>query len=71
MELCVSRMASIFPDPRSKLIFLINNYDMLLGVISLNKKHDDASNSVYRFESALRAVEAEFVGKLTLKCREF
>ena len=56
-------MASIFPDPRSKLIFLINNYDMLLGVISLNKKHDDASNSVYRFDSALRAVEAEFVGK--------
>ena len=37
---------------------------MLLGVISLNKKHDDASNSVYRFDSALRAVEAEFVGKL-------
>ena len=71
VELCVSRMASIFPDPRSKLIFLINNYDMLLGVISLNKKHDDASNSVYRFESALRAVEAEFVGKLTLECREF
>ena len=63
VELCVSRMASIFPDPRSKLIFLINNYDMLLGVISLNKKHDDASNSVYRFDSALRAVEAEFVGK--------
>ena len=63
VELCVSRMASIFPDARSKLIFLINNYDMLLGVISLNKKHDDASNSVYRFDSALRAVESEFVGQ--------
>ena len=63
VELCVSRMASIFPDARSKLIFLINNYDMLLGVISLNKKHDDASNSIYRFDSALRAVESEFVGQ--------
>ena len=31
VELCVSRMASIFPHPQSKLIFLINNYDMLLG----------------------------------------
>ena len=30
VELCVSRMASIFRDPQSKLIFLINNYDMLL-----------------------------------------
>jgi hypothetical protein len=60
VELCVSRMASIFRDPQSKLIFLINNYDMLLGVLSLNKK-DDPSNSVYRFEAALKAVESEFV----------
>lgn len=60
VELCVSRMASIFPHPQSKLIFLINNYDMLLGVLSLNKK-DDASNSVFRFEAALTAVETEFV----------
>ena len=30
------------------------------GVLSLNKK-DDASNSVFRFEAALTAVETEFV----------
>lgn len=56
-------MASIFQDPKSKLIFLINNYDMLLGILSSHKKSEDSSTSVYRFESALRAVEAEFVAQ--------
>jgi hypothetical protein len=63
VELCVSRMASIFQDPKSKLIFLINNYDMLLSILSLHKKSDDSSTSVYQFECALRAVEAEFVAQ--------
>jgi len=63
VELCVSRMASIFQDPKSKLIFLINNYDMLLSILSSHKKSEDSSTSVYRFDAALRAVEAEFVAQ--------
>lgn len=63
VELCVSRMASIFQDPKSKLIFLINNYDMLLSILSTHKKSDDSSSSVYRFDAALRAVESEFVAQ--------
>jgi len=36
---------------------------MLLGILSSHKKSEDSSTSVYRFEAALRAVEAEFVAQ--------
>ena len=38
VKLCITRMSSIFQDSKSKLIFLINNYDMLLSILSSNSK---------------------------------
>ena len=36
---------------------------MLLSILSSHKKSEDSSTSVYRFDAALRAVEAEFVAQ--------
>lgn len=61
VKLCITRMSSIFQDSKSKLIFLINNYDMLLSILSCNSKADNDSDAVYRFEQALNAVESEYI----------
>ena len=33
------RMAAIFPQRMQQLVFLINNYDLILGVLMVSKKN--------------------------------
>ena len=40
VENMILKMASLFNNPKEQLIFLINNYDMILGVLIERKKED-------------------------------
>jgi len=39
--LFILRMAAIFPQRKEQLIFLINNYDMILGVLTVSNSMED------------------------------
>lgn len=53
------RMASIFPNRTQQLVFLINNYDLILGV--LMERTRDNSKEAESFRELLNARSSEFV----------
>jgi hypothetical protein len=55
-------MAAEFPDRKEQLIFLINNYDMMLGV--LTERTSENSKESECFKSLLHARTQEFVDEV-------
>ncbi|XP_077363755.1 vacuolar protein sorting-associated protein 52 homolog [Festucalex cinctus] len=62
VENFVLKMAAEFPSRREQLIFLINNYDMMLGV--LMERAADDSKEVEGFQQLLLARTQEFIEEL-------
>ncbi|XP_012711813.2 vacuolar protein sorting-associated protein 52 homolog isoform X1 [Fundulus heteroclitus] len=62
VENFVLKMAAEFPSRRDQLIFLINNYDMLLGV--LMERAADDSKEVESFQQLLLARTQEFIEEI-------
>ncbi|KAI5100902.1 vacuolar protein sorting-associated protein 52-like isoform X1 [Silurus meridionalis] len=62
VENFVLKMAAEFPSRREQLIFLINNYDMLLGV--LMERAADDSKEVEGFQQLLLARTQEFIEEI-------
>uniref|UniRef100_A0A8D3EFE5 Vacuolar protein sorting-associated protein 52 homolog n=1 Tax=Scophthalmus maximus TaxID=52904 RepID=A0A8D3EFE5_SCOMX len=62
VENFVLKMAAEFPSRRDQLIFLINNYDMLLGV--LMERAADDSKEVEGFQQLLLARTQEFIEEI-------
>ncbi|XP_076862409.1 vacuolar protein sorting-associated protein 52 homolog [Brachyhypopomus gauderio] len=62
VENFVLRMAAEFPSRRDQLIFLINNYDMMLGV--LMERAADDSKEVEGFQQLLLARTQEFIEEI-------
>uniref|UniRef100_A0A3Q2Z6N2 Vacuolar protein sorting-associated protein 52 homolog n=1 Tax=Hippocampus comes TaxID=109280 RepID=A0A3Q2Z6N2_HIPCM len=62
VENFVLKMAAEFPSRREQLIFLINNYDMMLGV--LTERAADDSKEVEGFQQLLLARTQEFIEEL-------
>ncbi|XP_019856256.1 PREDICTED: vacuolar protein sorting-associated protein 52 homolog [Amphimedon queenslandica] len=59
VENFILRMAAEFPDRKEQLVFLINNYDMMLAV--LTERTSDESKESETFKSLLHARTQEFV----------
>ncbi|XP_051925811.1 vacuolar protein sorting-associated protein 52 homolog [Hippocampus zosterae] len=62
VENFVLKMAAEFPSRREQLIFLINNYDMMLGVLA--ERAADDSKEVEGFQQLLLARTQEFIEEL-------
>uniref|UniRef100_A0A9J8BBC8 Vacuolar protein sorting-associated protein 52 homolog n=1 Tax=Cyprinus carpio carpio TaxID=630221 RepID=A0A9J8BBC8_CYPCA len=62
VENFVLKMAAEFPSRRDQLIFLINNYDMMLGV--LMERAADDSKEVEGFQQLLLARTQEFIEEI-------
>ncbi|XP_030644650.1 vacuolar protein sorting-associated protein 52 homolog [Chanos chanos] len=62
VENFVLKMAAEFPSRRDQLIFLINNYDMMLGV--LMERASDDSKEVEGFQQLLLARTQEFIEEI-------
>ncbi|XP_052440424.1 vacuolar protein sorting-associated protein 52 homolog isoform X1 [Carassius gibelio] len=62
VENFVLKMAAEFPSRRDQLIFLINNYDMMLGV--LTERAADDSKEVEGFQQLLLARTQEFIEEI-------
>ncbi|XP_061616235.1 vacuolar protein sorting-associated protein 52 homolog isoform X2 [Phyllopteryx taeniolatus] len=62
VENFVLKMAAEFPSRREQLVFLINNYDMMLGV--LMERAADDSKEVEGFQQLLLARTQEFIEEL-------
>ncbi|XP_028296731.1 vacuolar protein sorting-associated protein 52 homolog isoform X2 [Gouania willdenowi] len=62
VENFVLKMAAEFPSRRDQLIFLINNYDMMLSV--LMERAADDSKEVESFQQLLHARSQEFIEEL-------
>ncbi|XP_063234732.1 vacuolar protein sorting-associated protein 52 homolog isoform X2 [Bacillus rossius redtenbacheri] len=62
VECFIYRMAAIFPQRKEQLIFLINNYDMILGV--LMERTRDSSKEVENFRERLNTRSAEYVEEI-------
>uniref|UniRef100_A0A1A8HXB9 Vacuolar protein sorting-associated protein 52 homolog n=2 Tax=Nothobranchius TaxID=28779 RepID=A0A1A8HXB9_NOTKU len=62
VENFVLKMAAEFPSRRDQLIFLINNYDMMLGV--LMERAADDSKEVESFQQLLLARTQEFIEEI-------
>ncbi|XP_051632223.1 vacuolar protein sorting-associated protein 52 homolog isoform X2 [Manacus candei] len=62
VENLVLRVAAEFPSRREQLVFLINNYDMMLGV--LMERAVEESKEVEGFQQLLSARTQEFVEEL-------
>ncbi|XP_034948479.1 vacuolar protein sorting-associated protein 52 homolog [Chelonus insularis] len=56
------RMAAIFPHRIQQLVFLINNYDLVLGV--LMERTRDSSKEVESFKEQLNAKSSEYVEEI-------
>ena len=56
------RMAAIFPQRKEQLIYLINNYDMVLGV--LMERTRDNSKEAETFREQLSARSSEYVEEI-------
>jgi len=56
------RMAAIFPQRKEQLIYLINNYDMVLGV--LMERTRDNSKEAETFREQLSSRSAEYVEEI-------
>ncbi|XP_044268425.1 vacuolar protein sorting-associated protein 52 homolog [Tribolium madens] len=62
VELFILRMAGIFPERKEQLIFLINNYDMILHVIM--ERTRDNSKEAETFKSRLSSRSGEYVEEI-------
>uniref|UniRef100_A0A674BQC5 Vacuolar protein sorting-associated protein 52 homolog n=1 Tax=Salmo trutta TaxID=8032 RepID=A0A674BQC5_SALTR len=62
VENFVLKMAAEFPSRRDQLIFLINNYDMMLNV--LKERAADDSKEVEGFQQLLQARSQEFIEEI-------
>ncbi|KAM9775898.1 vacuolar protein sorting-associated protein 52 homolog isoform 2-T2 [Syngnathus typhle] len=62
VENFVLKMAAEFPSRREQLIFLINNYDMMLGVLTERAAED--SKEVEGFQQLLLARTQEFIEEI-------
>lgn len=57
VECFMLRMAAIFPQRKEQLIYLINNYDMVLGVIMERTKDNSKEAENFREQLTLRSGE--------------
>ncbi|XP_054282632.1 vacuolar protein sorting-associated protein 52 homolog [Macrosteles quadrilineatus] len=62
VECYVLRMAAIFPQRKEQLIFLINNYDMVLSI--LMERTRDSSKEMDSFREQLSGRSAEYVEEI-------
>lgn len=62
VELFILRMAGIFPQRKEQLIFLINNYDMILTIIM--ERTRDNSKEAESFRARLSSKSAEYVEEI-------
>nr|CAH7754416.1 unnamed protein product [Callosobruchus chinensis] len=53
VEMFIFRMAGVFPERKEQLIFLINNYDMILAII-MERTRDNSKEGVYLTLNYLR-----------------
>ncbi|KAH8285821.1 hypothetical protein KR018_009495 [Drosophila ironensis] len=62
VECFILRMAAIFPARKDQLIYLINNYDLVLGVLMEHTR--DNSKEAEAFREQLNARSAEYVEEI-------
>ncbi|XP_061389003.1 vacuolar protein sorting-associated protein 52 homolog [Musca vetustissima] len=62
VECFILRMAAIFPNRKEQLIYLINNYDLVLGVLMEHTR--DNSKEASAFREQLNARSAEYVEEI-------
>lgn len=62
VELFILRMAGIFPQRKEQLIYLINNYDMILNIIM--ERTRDNSKEAESFRARLSTKSAEYVEEI-------
>lgn len=62
VECFILRMAAVFPQRKEQLIFLINNYDMVLGI--LMERTRDNSKEAESFREQLNTRSAEYVEEI-------
>ncbi|XP_054742475.1 vacuolar protein sorting-associated protein 52 homolog [Anastrepha obliqua] len=62
VECFILRMAAIFPTRKEQLIYLINNYDLVLGVLMEHTR--DNSKEAESFREQLNARSAEYVEEI-------
>ncbi|XP_037958325.1 vacuolar protein sorting-associated protein 52 homolog [Teleopsis dalmanni] len=62
VECFILRMAAIFPTRKEQLIYLINNYDLVLGVLMEHTR--DNSKEAEAFREQLNARSAEYVEEI-------
>ncbi|KAH8357318.1 hypothetical protein KR200_000646 [Drosophila serrata] len=62
VECFILRMAAIFPTRKDQLIYLINNYDLVLGVLMEHTR--DNSKEAEAFREQLNARSAEYVEEI-------
>ncbi|XP_022914245.1 vacuolar protein sorting-associated protein 52 homolog [Onthophagus taurus] len=62
VELFILRMAGIFPQRKEQLIFLINNYDMVLNIIM--ERTRDNSKEAESFRARLSTKSSEYVEEI-------
>jgi hypothetical protein len=62
VECFILRMAAVFPQRKEQLIFLINNYDMVLGI--LMERTRDNSKEAESFRGHLNNKSAEYVEEI-------
>ncbi|KAB0798131.1 hypothetical protein PPYR_09124 [Photinus pyralis] len=62
VELFILRMAAIFPQRKEQLIYLINNYDMVLNIIM--ERTRDNSKEAESFRSRLAVKSGEYVEEI-------
>lgn len=62
VELFILRMAGIFPQRKEQLIFLINNYDMILHIIM--ERTRDNSKEAETFKARLSSRSGEYVEEI-------
>ncbi|UYV71586.1 VPS52 [Cordylochernes scorpioides] len=61
VENCVLRMAAEFPGRKEQLVFLLNNYDMMLGVLQERTKGAEDSREAESLKELLSARTQEYV----------
>merc|ERR1711981_25565 len=64
IEVCIQQIATVFPDRKSQLVFLINNYDVILSV--MNETTNKPCKEAQIFSSQLKSRCVEYV-ELTLQ----
>ena len=64
IEVCIQQMATVFPNRKSQLVFLINNYDVILSVLNETNTQEPCKEATI-FGNQLRNRCAEYI-ELTL-----